>query len=63
MALAGIERVGAQALVERISGQLAGFLPTVPVDAAIDCAALTPDQTCAPLVRLLDCADLWVLGP
>ena len=48
-----IEQIGAQALVERIAGQFAGFLPTVQVDATIDAATLTPDQVCAALDDLL----------
>jgi len=48
-----IEQIGAQAMVERIAGQFAGFLPTVQVDATIDATALTPDQVCAALEDLL----------
>jgi predicted kinase len=48
-----IEQIGAQAMVERIAGQFAGFLPTVQVDATIDAATLTPDQACAALERVL----------
>ena len=49
-----IEQIGAQAMVERIAGQFAGFLPTVQVDATIDAAALTAEQACAALECLLD---------
>ena len=52
-----IEQIGAQAMVERIAGQFAGFLPTVRVDATIDAAALTPDQVCAALEDLLSPAS------
>jgi predicted kinase len=52
-----IERLGAGALVERVSGQLAGFLPSTDVQATIDAATLTPDQVCAALERLLSPAS------
>lgn len=61
-----IERIGADALVRRIAGQFAAFLPTVTVDATIDAAALTADQVCdeleAVLGRVHDPSGFRVLG-